>query len=42
MDVSGLSGVSDIVGEIIARGSMDLKDVGLTPRDAQKLIERAM
>ena len=39
---SGLSGVSDIVGEVLAQGSVDPGDLGLSHREAQRLVNRAL
>ncbi|XP_074641416.1 uncharacterized protein LOC141899158 [Tubulanus polymorphus] len=39
--ISGLSGVSDIIGEVIARGDIDAGDYGLTENEARKLVDRA-
>jgi hypothetical protein len=33
--------VSDIVGEILARSSFDPEDVGLTPKEAENLVQKA-
>ena len=39
--MSGLSGISDIIGEIIAEGGIDLEEAGLSPREANRLIMQA-
>lgn len=41
LDVTGLSGIEDIVGEIIAKGDIDPESVGLTEQQADALIHRA-
>ena len=37
LEVTGLSGVEDIVGEVIAKGEIDPRSVGLTREQAQKI-----
>ncbi|XP_041357450.1 uncharacterized protein LOC121374415 [Gigantopelta aegis] len=39
--ISGLSGISDIIGEIIAEGGIDLEEAGLSPREADRLAKQA-
>ncbi len=41
LELTGLSGVSDIIGEVIAKGEVNADDVGLTIRDMRKLSYRA-
>ena len=38
--VSGLSGISDIIGDMVAKGDIDLNDVGLSAREAERLVQR--
>lgn len=38
--LSGLSGISDIIGDMVARGDIDLEDVGLSRREADRLVQR--
>ena len=38
--ISGLSGISDITGDMVAKGEIDLEDAGLTQREADHLVER--
>lgn len=40
--LSGLSGVSDIIGDMVAKGEIDLDDVGLSRREAEKLFQRGI
>ena len=40
LEVTGLSGIEDIVGEIIAKGDIDPHSVGLTEQQAQKISEK--
>ncbi|XP_064607182.1 ciliogenesis and planar polarity effector 1-like isoform X2 [Liolophura sinensis] len=39
--VSGLSGISDIIGEMLAEGGIDLSEAGLSPEEAKQLTRRA-
>ena len=38
--MSGLSGISDIIGDMVAKGEIDLEDAGLTQREADHLVKR--
>ena len=38
--LSGLSGISDIIGDMVAKGDIDLDDVGLTTAEADRLVQR--
>ena len=38
--MSGLSGISDIIGDMVAKGEIDLEDAGLTQREADRLVKR--
>ncbi|XP_053394280.1 ciliogenesis and planar polarity effector 1-like isoform X3 [Mercenaria mercenaria] len=38
--LSGLSGISDIIGDMVAKGDIDLDDVGLSQREANRLVQR--
>ncbi|XP_060600361.1 uncharacterized protein LOC132753839, partial [Ruditapes philippinarum] len=38
--LSGLSGISDIIGDMVAKGDIDLEDVGLSRREADRLVQR--
>ncbi|XP_064625487.1 uncharacterized protein LOC135486550 isoform X2 [Lineus longissimus] len=39
--ISGLSGVSDIIGEYVAKGEIDYRAAGLSAKDAEKISKRA-
>ncbi|KAK3579099.1 hypothetical protein CHS0354_022119 [Potamilus streckersoni] len=39
--VSGLSGISDIIGEMVAQGDIDLEEAGLTNAEAQRLVKKS-
>ncbi|KAL3869912.1 hypothetical protein ACJMK2_042534 [Sinanodonta woodiana] len=39
--VSGLSGISDIIGEMVAQGDIDLEEAGLTDAEAQRLVKKS-
>lgn len=38
--MSGLSGISDIIGEMVEKGDIDLEEAGFTEREAVKLAEK--
>ena len=38
--MSGLSGISDIIGDMVAKGEIDLEDASLTKREADHLVKR--
>ena len=40
--MSGLSGVSDIVGEVLATGDLDIRELGFTQKESDDLVQRAM
>jgi len=41
LELTGISGVTDIVGEVIAKGGVQLKDLGFTDTQADELATRA-
>ena len=41
LDFSGLSGVSDILGEMLLRGDMTAQQLGLSQRQANHLVDKA-
>ena len=41
LEVTGLSGVEDIVGEMIEKGEIEPRHVGLTEQQAHKLTQHA-
>jgi len=40
--MSGLSGISDIIGDMVAQGEIDLEDVGLSKHEADRLVQRGI
>ena len=38
--MSGLSGISDIIGDMVAKGEINLEEAGLTEREADQLVRR--
>ena len=38
--MSGLSGISDIIGDMVAKGEINLEDACLTQREADHLVKR--
>ncbi|XP_052775731.1 ciliogenesis and planar polarity effector 1-like isoform X4 [Mya arenaria] len=40
--LSGLSGISDIIGDMVAQGEINLDDVGLSRREADRLVQRGI
>ena len=40
--MSGLSGISDIIGDMVAKGEINLEDAGLTPGEADQLVHRGV
>ena len=38
--MSGLSGISDIIGEMVEKGDIDLEEAGFSQNEAVKLAER--
>ncbi|KAL4235812.1 hypothetical protein ACF0H5_004202 [Mactra antiquata] len=40
--LSGLSGISDIIGDMVAKGDIDLNDVGLSKTEAERLVNRGI
>ena len=40
--MSGLSGISDIIGDMVAKGEINLEDAGLTPGEADQLVHRGI
>jgi len=40
--VSGLSGISDIIGDMVAHGEIDLEDAGLSKQEADRLVQRGV
>ncbi|XP_021376995.1 uncharacterized protein LOC110465482 isoform X2 [Mizuhopecten yessoensis] len=38
--MSGLSGISDIIGEMVQRGEIDLEDAGYTPKEAEEFARK--
>ena len=41
-ETANLTGVSDIVGELMARGEVAPEDLGLSTKEAQSLIDKAL
>ncbi len=41
LDITGLSGVSDIVGDMLRRGDIDAAQAGMSQQQAQQLQDRA-
>jgi len=39
--MSGLSGISDIIGDMIQRGEIDLEEAGFTPQEAEIFANKA-
>ena len=40
--MSGLSGISDIIGDMVAHGEIDLEDAGLSKQEADRLVQRGV
>ena len=40
MKISGLSGISDIIGEMVEKGDIDLEEAGFEPDEAQFIVEK--
>ena len=38
--MSGLSGISDIIGEMVEKGDIDLEEAGFTEAEAIKLADK--
>ena len=41
LDLTGLSGVSELVAELVAQGQVDTEEAGLSQRDLEKLTHKA-
>ena len=42
MNLSALSGVSDIIVDLVSKGDIDLTDIGLMPEDIEQLADKAL
>jgi polyhydroxyalkanoate synthesis regulator phasin len=38
--MSGLSGISDIIGEMVEKGAINLEEAGFTENEAMRLADR--